>query len=218
MSAARDDLLAGLALRIETLHPGRRLLVAIDGVDGAGKTWLADELADRLIDRRPVVRASVDGFPNPAAARYRRGRDSPLGFYLDSYDYPALRTALLEPFRSDGDCRYRSEVFDHVADRPVDQPARRAEPEAVLLLDGIFLHRPELAGYWDLSLWLAVDFEVSVPRGAGRGPGFGEPDPAAASNRRYIQGQRHYLATVDPAGLADLVIDNTDLDRPLVLG
>jgi uridine kinase len=216
VSNARDQLLDELALRIERLAPGRRILVAIDGVDGAGKTWLADELAARLAARRPVVRASVDGFHQPAVARYRRGRDSPLGFYLDSYDYPVLAAALLDPFRAEGDCPYRSEMFDHVTDQPVDAPQRSAEPNAVLLLDGIFLHRPELASCWDLSLWLSVDFAVSVPRGAARG--YGESDPAATSNRRYVEGQQHYLATVDPARLADLVIDNNDLDRPFVVG
>lgn len=226
-------MLAALALRIELLSPDRRILVAIDGVDGAGKSWLADELAGCLAGRRPVVRASVDGFHQPAAARYRRGRDSALGFYLDSYDYPALVTELLEPFRCEGDCRYRAEVFDHLVDRPVDVPRRSADSGAVLLLDGIFLHRPELAGYWDLSLWLSVDFAVSVPRGAARTSGglsplaarrlpaatgsAGSPDPAAASNRRYVEGQRHYLSTIDPAGIADLVIDNTDLDRPFMV-
>ena len=37
---------------------------------------------------------------------------------------------------------------------------------AALIVDGIFLHRPELSTYWDLSIFLKVDFRVSVPRGA----------------------------------------------------
>jgi uridine kinase len=44
--------------------------VAIDGVDGAGKTYFADELAEVLgASGRSVIRASVDGFDNPRSIR-----------------------------------------------------------------------------------------------------------------------------------------------------
>ncbi len=86
------------------------------------------------------------------------------------------------------------------------------------LLDGIFLHRPELADLWDASVWVDVPFEVSVPRGNAR---FGAvdaeaADPASAVNARYVGGQRLYLAEVDPASRATWVLDNTDLDAPLL--
>jgi hypothetical protein len=35
--------------------------------------------------------------------------------------------------------------------------------------------------------------------------------------RRYVLGQRQYLDECDPASLADVVIDNNDLARPVVL-
>ena len=57
------------------------LRVGIDGVDGAGKTTLADTLADALEAAGiAVIRASVDGFHHPRAVRYRLGRESPEGF------------------------------------------------------------------------------------------------------------------------------------------
>lgn len=40
--------------------------------------------------------------------------------------------------------------------------------DAVLIVDGIFLHRDELTDAWDLSIWLEVAFTVSIPRGASR--------------------------------------------------
>ena len=48
-------------------------LVAVDGVDGAGKTTFCDELASVLrAQGRAVVRASVDDFHHPRAIRWRR--------------------------------------------------------------------------------------------------------------------------------------------------
>ena len=48
---------------------------------------------------RAVFRASIDGFHRPRAERYARGRDSPEGFYRDSFDYSLFRRVLVEPFR-----------------------------------------------------------------------------------------------------------------------
>jgi uridine kinase len=74
--------------------PGRSI-VAVDGVDGAGKTVFANSLARRLeVLGRPVIRAGIDGFHNPRSVRYRRGKDSPEGFFLDSFNYDSLKKDL----------------------------------------------------------------------------------------------------------------------------
>ena len=85
--------LAGAIASVRVDHPTR---VAIDGVDGVGKTMLAEELVEPLARTgRQVLRASVDGLHRPRAARYQRGVDSGEGYFLDSFDYPTLeiRTA-----------------------------------------------------------------------------------------------------------------------------
>jgi hypothetical protein len=73
-------------------------------------------------------------------------------------------------------------------------------------------------GYWDFSIFLDVDFSISIPRGAQRGEGFGSPDPGAQSNLRYIEGQKLYLKECQPKSLATLVIDNNNLLQPRVSG
>jgi len=85
----------------------------------------------------------------------------------------------------------------------------------VLVLDGLFLHRDELADLWDLSIWLDVPFELSVARMAARDGS--HPDPDHPSSARYVGAQRIYLASCDPAGRADVVIDNSDPDRPILI-
>ena len=214
--APRVRVLDRVAKRIAGLAGGRPVLVGIDGVDGAGKTVFADELAEVLQSRRiPVVRASVDGFHNPRAVRYRRGRSSPEGFFLDSYDYPALRELLLDPLQPEGGRQIVRAVYDVATEQPVQAELETVAQDTVLVFDGIFLHRPELRDAWDVSAFLDVGFEVSIPRGAARG--YGDPDPAAASNRRYVEGQRLYLARCKPYEHATLVIDNEDLDAPTLM-
>lgn len=213
----RAEVLADLGSAIVGTRPGSRIVVAVDGVDGAGKTVLARELTDLVAPHREVHRACVDGFHHLRALRYARGRTAE-SFYRDSYDHVAIRTRLIEPFRAGAP--WASAVHDVEREETVEVPPQpRPGPRAVLLVDGVFLHRPELDDLWDASIWVEVPFEVSVPRGNAR---FGEvdvkaADPASEGNARYVGGQRLYLADVDPVTRATWVLDNTDLAAPVLV-
>lgn len=212
----RQEVLREVAGHIVRLPVDRISRVGVDGVDGAGKTMFADELAAIVSAQgRPLIRAGVDGFHNPRAVRYRRGRGSPEGFFEDSYDYGTLKSVLLDPLGDAGTGCYRTAAFDHRTDRPVSPPRVQAEPGSILIFDGIFLHRPKLADYWDFSIFLSVDFAVSVARCAGRDGT--SPDPDAPANRRYVEGQRLYLRTCEPYARATLTIDYNDLAAPFIV-
>lgn len=179
---------------IASLPGDKRNLVAVDGVDGAGKSTFGDRLV--LAVDRPVVRASCDDFHHPRAHRYRRGRESPEGFYLDSFNYDALTTGLLEPFAAGRPFRRRA--FDHVTDMPVAAELEVAPANAVLVLDGLFLHREHLRGWWDLSVLLDVPPTVAAARLLHR--------EGVPTRHRYVRGQELYFADADPRRHATLVI------------
>jgi uridine kinase len=189
-----DPSLARAAAAIARLPRDRRTLVAVDGLDGAGKTTFADRLAPRL--DRPVVRVRADDFLNPAAIRHARGRESPEGFFLDSYDLGALTRELLDPFAAGGPFRRR--WHDAIADRPVLGADEHAPPGALLLLDGLFLQRDELRDRWDLSILLEVAPEVAAARLLERE---GKPN-----RPRYILGLQRYFSECDPGSRASLVL------------
>jgi uridine kinase len=82
----RNVVLNELAMRIAAVRRSHPLRVAIDGVDGVGKTTLADELVAPLQSLgRDVIRASIDDFHNPRSIRLRRGGAE--GYYFDSFEY-----------------------------------------------------------------------------------------------------------------------------------
>ena len=165
----RHDMLETLAARIVAFPSTHPVRVAIDGIDASGKTTLADELAVSLqATGRPVIRAPIDGFHRPRSERYRRGPTSPEGYYLDAFDYAALQEALLVPLGPDGSRRYHRSAFDFCTDHPLNAPEEQAPADAILIVDGVFLLRPELYECWDYSIFVAMSFEVALQRALQR--------------------------------------------------
>jgi uridine kinase len=209
----RKALLERVALKFAGL-PKAQPVVAVDGVDGAGKTTFADELELHILALgRPVIRASVDGFHNPRAIRYRRGKSNPEGFFHDSYNYSALLSCLLDPFREGRPVR--TAVFNHRVDQEVTMTDIEPPARAILLIDGIFLHRDELVSNWDASIFIQVPFPVSYARMAVRDGS--DPSPLDPSNRRYLEGQNIYLRMCAPSERATIVIDNSVIEAPKIV-
>ncbi|MGV0811022.1 uridine kinase [Mycolicibacterium boenickei] len=190
--------------------------VAIDGPDGAGKTHFADTLAAVLQSRHcPVVRVSIDSFHNVRAVRYRQGRQSPLGFWQDSYNYSRFRRDILEPFGPGGSRRFRRASYSHATDEILHPTHETADPASVLIVDGIFLQRVELSAHWDLTVFLDVEFTETARRMALRDGT--SPDPDHPSMRRYVEGQREYFRQRHPQQRATILIDNNNVHDPRIL-
>jgi uridine kinase len=213
----RTHMLQALAKRIVTLPSAHPVRIAIDGIDAAGKTTLANELAMVLQSQgRTVIRASIDGFHRPRAERYQRGPASAEGYYADSFDYPALRDELLLPLGPTGSRLYRRAVFDFRTDVALIAAEERAPADAVLLLDGVFLLRPELDGLWEYRIFVDVPFAIALHRAMQRDLTlFGSAEAVQARyHERYIPGQRLYFEHVRPQRRADVIVANEDPGDP----
>jgi uridine kinase len=189
--APRHLVLAELGDALAAVHaPDRLTRIGIDGVDAAGKTILAEEIAQLLTKReRPCVRVSVDYFERPPGERYARGDLSPEGYYLDTFDVDRLRAHVLS----------------------IDGPTA-----LVIVADGVFLQRPELADLWNVTVWVEVDLQVAARRGAERDrPWFDSLEAVQERYRiRYLPAQRRYIEEQRPRERATFVLRNTDVAEP----
>jgi len=189
--------------------------VAVDGPDCAGKTTLADQLAGRL--SIPTVRTSIDGFHQARELRYQRGELSAPGYYLDSFDYPTLLDECLLPFLR-AQSRVRTVAFDHRGDAAAGDGEVAVPARAVLVIDGVFLLRPELRDLWTLSVYLRVSPEETLRRAQRRDLElFGSTEEIRRRYLgRYLPGQALYQARADPESHADILLDNEEAGEPTV--
>jgi uridine kinase len=189
----RAELLAFLSEQIVARkQEDRPLKVGIDGRCAAGKTILADELG-RVLGSSGfgILRPSVDGFHHPRERRYRQGEYSARGYYQDAYDYDAVIRALIGPL-----------------------------PEnTILLFEGIFVFRNQINAYWDYRILVDIDVETSLARSVIRDTGLIGPADVVRRKLevRYEPAWKMYVAEENPAGKADVVIDNRDASIPQIL-
>jgi uridine kinase len=198
-------------------HP---LRVAIDGITAAGKSTLADELAEVLGPYgREVIRLRMDDFHNPRGHRYRRGRRSACGYYEDAYSFEALARDVLEPLGEGGDHRYRRRLRDLRTDEEIEDAWEVAADDAIVLVDGTFLQRPEIVALWDTRIFVATSFAVAEQRAMARDAElFGGAEATAhIYEERYHAACRRYLQEVDPESLATYVVGNDDPFAPRLL-
>lgn len=181
----RVQLLREVVSSIRVASPLGRVVVAVDG--GGGTAAFADDLADVFREAGvDAFRASIGDFHRPRAARTRYGAETPEDYYRSSFDYVTLRRVLLDPFRMAGSAGFQTAAFDDVRDQPVESSWETAGPDAVLVIDGEFLLRPELRGEWSASVLL-----VNAPE------------------------RELYESEARPAEVADILVDDSDPAHPV---
>ena len=184
-----------------------------------GKTTLGDEIAEMLKQTgRQVVRTGIDGYHNPKAIRYARGRRSAEGYYRDARNCDAIITELLEPLGPSGDRMYRMSSFELEKDEPVHQSHLRASQDAIFLIDGTFLQRPELRNYWDYVVFVDVSEETARRRGIHRDANKlgGKSAAARIYDERYLGAFDFYTKEIDPSTGADAIFVNEIFSLPSV--
>lgn len=208
-----------IAERILARKGSAPFIVGLDGVDTSGKTSLADRIHSELLARRVnSERISIDRFHNPSEIRMRRGRLSPEGFFYDSFNYEALIKNVFTPLRQQKGKIIKG-IFDYKQNKPVKEQTIEVNASLIILFDGIFLNRDELAQYWDMTIFLDVSFETVMQRALKRDLAYlgSEENVLNCYNSRYIPGEQIYLNTCRPKEKADIVIDNNDWQNPILI-
>lgn len=191
-------------------------VVGITGVDTAGKTRFTQALGAFIAAQdRAVETIQLDDFHHPRHVR-RSGPDEIENYYQNTFDLERLQALLLRPIRE----QHRVSTINMVLDLETDQytQARRynVEPGTLVLLEGVFLMRPELAPYIDYMVYLDITPEQVLQRADVRDrPRFGA-EIIERYRSKYLPAQMRYLAIYPPEEHANLIVDNTDWAHPVI--
>jgi hypothetical protein len=192
---------------------GRAVRVGVDGAVPDDGGALADVVARRLTaDGVPAGRVRQRDFELPRSQRLEYGATDPDVLWEGWYDDGALRREVLDPLGPDGastkhPMRWLPSLRDPLTDRSTRAELRDCPPGAVLVLDGRFLLRGDLAVGFDV----VVHLQTSPAAQRRRLP---DDDETA----RTVPSWQRYLDECDPSARADLVVRFDHPDRPALLG
>ena len=212
------------ALILAHKHSDAPLLVGINGVDGSGKTHLARRLCAHFkAQNQDVLRISIDDFHNPKHVRYQKGETSPVGFYEDSINYSTFINGALKPIYNAKNfpATCQTKAFDLETDRPSIHTAQITQ-DTIIITEGIFLFRPEIAPYLACKIFVDVNESVTLKRMKIRDvcDQQNDDDLAAYEQRcltKYRPGQKLYFDHVQPKYVSDIILDNNDYDSPKII-
>jgi uridine kinase len=188
--SAFEQLIAMLESRIETSrHP---IVLAIDGRSGAGKSTLAAALADRL----PSVIVPGDDF---FAGGVEISADPPEELARRCIDWQRQR-ATIEALLQYGRAQYFPFDWDAFDNSLAAMPVVLAVAP-LLIIEGVYSARPELADLVDHAIFLDVSEAIRKRRLQAREGEIG------AWERQWHRAEDWYFAAVAPPDRFDLVLN-----------
>jgi uridine kinase len=197
-------------------QPAARQLIAIDGVDGSGKSELARSLAAacEAAGAGSVAVFRVDDFRRPLVVG--PGEDEATAYYERYYDFASL-DACLSAFAAGADGA-RAPRWDPAREQ-LDGERELPFGDARLgLVEGVFVLRSRVASQAPLVVLEVGQAEARrriTARDAARGRA---PDVIEHRiDKRYFPAQERYRAAFDPVRRADVLIDNETWAAPRVL-
>jgi uridine kinase len=192
-----------------------KTIVAIDGIDGSGKSTFAKNLAVSLADQdcKSVI-ISVDDFRRPIA--WDTLTIPEVDAYYDAYYDLELAEQCLRAFLA-GECHVTIPRYDLSTER-IDGTRRLDFTDAqVAIVEGVFpLRIPSVRT--GLLVFLAVSPTEARRRIIARDmkKGRTKAETERRIDRRYFSAQQRYHHAFDPPGRADVVIANETPASPQV--
>jgi len=174
--------------------PRPRSVIAIDGLDGSGKSTFAVALAaDVEAAGHPAVVLRVDDFRRPVDFEGQSAEGEAALYYDRYYDFSALDGALASFLNGGAD-------------------------GAIALLEGVLVLRARLpAGTPLIVLEVSADEARRRILTRDRAKGRTDQEILRRIGRRYFPAQTRYRAAFDPVARADVLVDNDDWTRPRIL-
>jgi len=190
------------------IAPEKSVLVAVSGIDGCGKGFVTARLARALAARGLRVAAiNIDGWLNLPHVRFDTRRPAE-HFYAHAIRFEALFGQLVVPLRERRSIRVEADFADETAAQ-FRRHTYAYDDVDVILLEGIYLLKRDLARSYDLSVWIECSFETALERAIARAQEGLPPEETVHAYRTiYFPAQVIHFERDDPRSAATLVVVN----------
>jgi uridine kinase len=184
-------------VRLLVARRGRPVgIVAVDGHSAAGKSTFAALLATELA--ATIVHA--DNFYRVMGDRRRATLTAAEGA-SEYYDWQRLRDEALVPLRSGSSARFHPYDWERNA---LALATVSVSPSPVVIVEGLFVSRPELRHFVDVAVLVTEDAETRATRQRHRA------DATDDWLRRWDDAERWYFENVRPPSSFDVIVGATD--------
>lgn len=191
----------------EKYDPARTLVVGIDGLGGAGKSTISEALFETLREEgHNVTVLHIDDFIHPRRVRYSDDCPEWECYYKLQWRYDYLKDTVIRAAKNGEDFVGDIELYDKDTDSYFLSPTHIPNG-GIVIIEGIFLQRPELDGLFDFMIYIDVPEEIRLSRVLERDGYIGDKAQIKSKyDSRYFPAERHYIKTCAPADNADFII------------
>lgn len=203
-----DEVVRKILERRVSTPDTRSLLVGVSGIDGCGKGYLATQLQARLA-LHGVIPAilNVDGWLNLPQKRFDQNAPA-ANFYENAIRLDQFFSQLVLPLKERRSIHLEADFVEETASN-YRKHTYDYQDVSVVLVEGIFLFKPQYRKYFDLAIWIDCSFPTALARAIDRGQeGLSAANTIAAYDTIYFPAQRIHLARDKPRENADLIFEN----------
>ncbi|MGM0751646.1 MAG: kinase [Bacillota bacterium] len=182
----------------------RRFIVGIDGLGGAGKSTIANELRHASeLEGFDAHIFHLDDYIVETHKRYGTGNEEWYEYYFLQWDIGMIERELFEKLHVSGSITL---PFYHPSTDTIRIKPIHLAPSAVILIEGVFLQRKEWRRYVDFMIYMDCSHEVRAERVLNRDLYLGD-DQARLDKykRRYWLAEDYYIEHVEPKESADYI-------------
>ena len=165
------------------------VLIAIDGVCGAGKTTLA-ELLQKEIGNGVIIQ--LDDFYSPI---------------LQAADLQRLKEQVILPLHNHQEAKYQ--IYEWKSDSFSDWHILK--PEGIFIFEGVYALENNIRDYYDLKIWIDCPVDLGLKRGIARDIERDGVDNTDKWINIWSPLEKKYKNEQEPNKTADYIIDCTEL-------
>lgn len=185
----------------------RSIVVGIDGLGGSGKTTFATSLANYFREKGvETIVFHIDDFIHPKRIRYDAAKEEWFCYYFLQWRYDYFIFEVLSQLVSGDEIHKEIELYDKEDDVYAKQSVYIPK-QTVVIIEGVFLQRPELKPFFDYVVYMDVPQNVRLKRVLKRDTYIGDEQAILEKyKKRYFPAEEYYMRCCSPVERADHVI------------